>query len=334
MRSSLLFGILLLSVLQLGGCFYVGSIRKSNFKEVKKVVQEKTKYVMSYVNVPKGESLRLVGHRSGSTGLYPKDIKDVATNHSLPVNQLMDNAFGPLGLNSIEIDVQMLPDDPKKEVYILHNFPSVERVKEYLNEETKKRMQKNALANVLLHFIKQKYYLKNNVYLELKAGSPFDLMKPLDKHSRTLVSRTYEIVHSIVSKQSKDVQKHLHKRIAVLSFSYKALELFAQKAKADKAGYTRHVILVKSESTFAKKLATTDIINGVWFDPWGTFLNDPALFLYRINKKRLKNGLPRLDWFVSLYLSFWFQYRHFFSSKKRLLAPVQGVIYDIRGVSQ
>jgi len=280
----------------------------------------------------------LIGHQAGDSTHYLKNLKKLKKKTSVqtPI-QLMDHAFGPLGLNGIEIDVQMFKDPQTscgQKVYVAHDAFGRS------NAKLCKQLEVHTLEKALKHFLEKDYHKSKKIYIELKTSwiTPFIQLKKLNEHEKALSQKTLEVVADVLAKHPKGKKAIENKSISFASFSFRALELLAGKQKGKAFQY--YQILSAESRNFRKKLIKSKWITGVWFDYGLNGINqiqtkvseEPVTtFVTNLNKARKKAGLSPFSFYLGLQYTKFSCYQKSLCKKKPRLNRVGGFIFHFEG---
>ena len=161
-----------------------GRIKPKEYNEYKK----KFKRISNEISSVKDREIEVIAHGAGSWRYYPMGISKNGTIYgngfnnkrtkALNINEIIDSILTKNPEVSIELDVHYAPKNSgftlnKDKGYIIHDQPKWDN--EYMKlQNVKKYLNENTLVNFLNHFTKNNYFLKSNVYIEIKVCEECD----------------------------------------------------------------------------------------------------------------------------------------------------------------
>jgi len=270
------------------------------------------------------QNLIAVGHRAGNYRKYPVFPDEIppganSINDEMPkinITESMVESFENINLDAIEVDVQSGPGDDNDSIYIVH-----ERIPRDIFKKDlflRNYLKNNTLEKLLNRYIQSKYYMNNkHLYIEIKCLDAYKL----DGYEEKVISRTLEIIDSVISLQNrKEDSSKIKKHISFISSNYLALKLIKRRV-----GQSHKLYLIAGSNSFWNKIGnitcdefnsiddfdeiddlrsmiySKDIIDGIYFDP--KFVNNYSSVFHKINQRRKENNssLKEFEFFISTY---------------------------------
>jgi glycerophosphoryl diester phosphodiesterase len=304
------------------------------FPKDSKLIRSAAKEMESFIKPT--DPFYFVGHRLGNFQHYPKNInnpKYIPTYKN--TIELMEYGFLKNGLNALEFDVRLGHDE---NIYITHDELTITPESpcwEYL--------KKNTLNIFLTHFIKNKYYLNQKLFIEIKVspkvidtlGSNYFPDILTDKEKK-LIDSTLLVIDSIVYNYPEEKSLIL-KSISFLSFSLSALRYATQSSQNNQESY----LITTTNQPFKKDLSPlfnytpfigkeierirhAEWLTGIWYDP---FHLDNSIDLFsNLNAFRAN----KLKFYISTYgMNFEELVNKLSKEPHNEKLPVSGIIYDV-----
>ena len=272
-----------------------GRIKPKEYNEYKK----KFKRISNEISSVKDREIEVIAHGAGSWRYYPMGISKNGTIYgngfnnkrtkALNINEIIDSTLIKNPEVSIELDVHYAPENSgftlnKDKGYIIHDRPKWD--KEYMkSENVKKYLNENTLVNFLNHFTKNNYFLKSNVYIEIKVCKECDSESAPESCTFQYKKLAKELRNFAIEYKRKDQSNWLN----ITSFSPSALQSFRNEVKSTNTqelydyvlitGYTGGKIKKYFAQTkgyvpkFDKRVkdfaSNTEWLNTIWFSVRG-----------------------------------------------------------------
>lgn len=313
-----------------------------------KSIEEYISIIGNYVTYDNNVPRMLIGHQAGNYQQYPMypDKLDDKWN----ISESMDLSFNRLLLNAIEIDVRVGKDkNGTYDIYVIHEKLGDKDIPDYFKD-------KNSLKEVLKTFyIKHLKHRKDRkIFIEIKC----DDSDELTSEDKNLIKKTLKAIDDLINSPSQ-VKADITGHLAFVSFNFEALRFIKKEisrvAKDDEnnsttfstdfnnvemyyiAGTNKSCWLstwkcgfLNCISKMEKTLVTTDVLNGIWFDPYA--IDDFAGFFNGINGKRKKLAKDPLKFHISTYkldMDGYIDLLKDMKDTKDKLDNVTGLIFDI-----
>jgi hypothetical protein len=225
-------------------------------------------------------SLEIVGHQSGVPRQYPRNPVKIRRQAGtampvLPTVKTMATAFETIGLDAIELDVQVVDGgDSDGDVYIMHDRPTAA---DMMDEVVSAYLAGNRLVTVLEAFAAAHYYEQGKkIYLEFKTHPPIG---DLGNADLGLIERTMAIVDE-VARACGPGSEQFRSQIGFVSFNDSALKRASDLAATSHsyhfvAGTSRPICsrlagLIDEtclDRTTVERLRSAEWLTGIWFGP-------------------------------------------------------------------
>jgi hypothetical protein len=225
-------------------------------------------------------SLEIVGHQSGVPRQYPQSPDKIRRRAGtatpvLPTVDTMDVAFESIGVDAIEMDVQVVAGgDSDGEVYVMHDRPTVA---DLADDVVGPYLSGNRLTTVLEAFAARHYEQGKKIYLEYKTYPP---MGELAETDLGLIERTMAIVDEVAIASGSQADM-FRSQIGFVSFNDRALKRARDLTQA--SGHSFHFIAGTSrpicsllaglidetclDGDTIERLRSASWLTGIWFGP-------------------------------------------------------------------
>lgn len=250
--------------------------------------------------------IHIIGHRLGDYKKYPKDANSpqLISGYS-STTELMEKAFSETGLDGIELDVR---GDSTGEIYVTHD-----ELVEPLQEKSKEYLNKNTFSNFLEYFIKNKYYYKKKIYIEIKQKIPIFSLKKFNFVPDSMEHVNTDFLSSLIETIDRCISVEEDKAVICSAINFISFHLsplaYLHALAPDRHGCFYIITTNKSPEKYlaplarhralfpgeCKRIRDADFLNGIWFDPF--YLDNPARTLESLNEGREQ----RLEFYLSTY---------------------------------
>ena len=213
-------------------------------------------------------SYEIIGHGSSSFRYYPMGINckglvygNGFLNKNTPALDIIDLIKTSISVDpsiSIELDVHYPPKNhyikkkfPNNGAYILHNIPKWE--KPYMKKDTVLNyFNKNTIKNVVDFFVRNEYYHKSKVYIELKLNKECFDIHNFEEHCK---EQSYNLAQEL--KQYTLYRREDNENwLCITSFSPLALKIFRDTLPNDFKNHFDYVLIAGYTGSWIKsKLA-------------------------------------------------------------------------------